>query len=111
MITRHRAVRVLRPLDPCARRFGCDVKDTLNLDSEQVHEIEIWADVIGWQGQSSFFFESPVYMAFEAHGKGYCLFAGPPHAARLAVATRDGSLHFSYSLSDYLRQLYMQIVP
>jgi hypothetical protein len=77
MITRHDAARVLRPLDPCARRFGCDVKDTLNLDSAQTHEIRLLRRVIGQQALSSFFFEWPVYTAFGHMAKGYCLIAAP----------------------------------
>ena len=36
-------------------------RDTLNLDSELLHEIKIWQEMIGRQTQPTFCFELPVY--------------------------------------------------
>ena len=76
MITRHRAVQgaaavVVILVPALASRFAWMSRDTLNLDSELLHEIKIWALVIGRFAQPTFCFECPVYTALGvlAHGR------------------------------------------
>lgn len=88
-------------------------RDTLNLDSELLHEIKIWALLIGRQPQPTCCFEWPVYtlntpcLAELAHGKGYCLITIAPRKL-LGCSDHRRRLAFLACSSEVI---YTRIVP